>query len=598
MIARTSPAETEAPSTTFSSSTLPARCAVISFSIFIASITQIRSPSATSAPFSTATLKTVPCSGDGQRLARGAGAAAGFALALRRLAAAGAAGRGDPGDGLADHLDVEELAGDLDLVVAGDRLRALLGRGRRGGLIGGGRLEPLPVLHQVAAGLAVGPLLGGEDRLVEGDQRGQAADLVLAERAQHAPGRLLAVDVPDDQLGHHRVVHRRHLGPRFDPRVDPHPGTGRLAVGGDRARRRGEVLVGGLGVDPALDRPAAQLDLLLGDRELLAGGDQDLLADDVDAGDHLGHAVLDLDPGVHLEEEVLVADLHALDRAGAAVADRRRRVGRDPADPLAHLGVHMGARGLLDHLLVAALDRAVALAEVDHVAVRVGEHLDLDVARVLEVALDVDPVVGEELLAFARGALEGLLELVRGHRDPEALAAPAPRRLAGDRVAGFLGLLAGGLDVVGGLGRAGHDRHAGLGHDLACPRLRAHRFDRLRRRADEDDAGLGAGLGEVGVLGEESVAGVNRLGARLLRRLDDLGDVEVAFRRHGGADQERLVGLADVRGVAVDLRVDGDRADPHLLQRARDADRDLAAVCDQNLLEHHCSWPFIGGAVY
>ncbi len=68
----------------------------------------------------------------GQRLARGAGAAARFALALRRPPAAGAAGRGDPGDGLADHLDVEELAGDLDLVVAGDRLRALLGRGRRG----------------------------------------------------------------------------------------------------------------------------------------------------------------------------------------------------------------------------------------------------------------------------------------------------------------------------------------------------------------------------------------------------------------------------------------------------------------------------------
>ena len=240
---------------------------------------------------------------------------------------------------------------------------------------------------------------------------------------------------------------------------------------------------------------------------------------------------------------------------------------------------------------MAALDRAVALAEVDHVAVRVGQHLDLDVARVLEVALDVDAVVGEELLAFAAGALEGLLEVVGRHRDAEALAAAAARRLAGDRVAGFLGLLAGRLDVLGGLGRAGDDRHPGLGHDLARPGLRAHRFDRLRRRADEDDAGLGAGAGEVGVLGEEAVAGMDRLGAGLLRGLDDLGDVEVALGRHRRADQEGLVGLAHVRGVAVDLRVDGDRADPHLLQGAGDADRDLAAVGDQHLLEH-------GGAVY
>ena len=55
---------------------------------------------------------------------------------------------------------------------------------------------------------------------------------------------------------------------------------------------------------------------------------------------------------------------------------------------------------LLDQLLVAALDRAVALAEVDHVAVRVREYLHLDVPRILEVALDVDAAVGEVLLAL------------------------------------------------------------------------------------------------------------------------------------------------------------------------------------------------------
>ena len=168
----------------------------------------------------------------------------------------------------------------------------------------------------------------------------------------------------------------------------------------------------------------------------------------------------------------------------------------------------------------------------------VGKHLDLDVARVLEVALDVDAVVGEELLAFAGRALEGLLEIVRGHRHAEALAAAAARGLAGDRVAGFLGLLARRLDVRGGLGRAGHDRHPGLGHDLPRPRLRPHRVDRLRRRADEDDPGLSAGAGEVGVLGEEAVAGVDRFGAGLLRRRDDLPDVEIALGRHRRADQD------------------------------------------------------------
>ena len=141
---------------------------------------------------------------------------------------------------------------------------------------------------------------------MEGDQRGQAAGVVFAERPQHAPSRLLAIDVPDDQLGDHRVVHRRHLGATLYTGVDADAGAGGLAVGvANRARSWRELLVRRLGVDPALDRPAVQLDVLLDDRERLAGGDEDLLADDVDPADHLGHAVLDLDAGVHLEEEVL-----------------------------------------------------------------------------------------------------------------------------------------------------------------------------------------------------------------------------------------------------------------------------------------------------
>ena len=84
---------------------------------------------------------------------------------------------------------------------------------------------------------------------------------------------------------------------------------------------------------------------------------------------------------------------------------------------------------------------------------------------------------------------------------------------------------------------------------------------------------------------------MDRLGSGLLRGLDDLLDVEVALGRDRGADQEGLVGLAHVRRVAVDLRIDGDRADPHLLQGPGDADRDLAAIGYEDLLEH-------GGAVY
>ena len=194
---------------------------------------------------------------------------------------------------------------------------------------------------------------------------------------------------------------------------------------------------------------------------------------------------------------------------------------------------------------MAPLDRAVALAQVDDVPVRVGEDLDLDVARVLEVALEVDAVVREELLALARGALERFFELVLGHGDAKALAASSARGLAGDRVADLLGGLLRGFGVRRRLGRARNDRDARVLHDLARLGLRAHGLDRGGGRADEDDAGVVERHREGGVLGQEAVAGVDGLGARLLCDLDDLRDVQVALGRRGRAEEVRLVGDAD-----------------------------------------------------
>jgi hypothetical protein len=48
---------------------------------------------------------------------------------------------------------------------------------------------------------------------------------------------------------------------------------------------------------------------------------------------------------------------------------------------------------------------------MDHGAVRVRQHLDLDVPRVLEVALDVDGLVREVRLPFATGSLERAVDL-------------------------------------------------------------------------------------------------------------------------------------------------------------------------------------------
>ena len=159
-----------------------------------------------------------------------------------------------------------------------------------------------------------------------------------------------------------------------------------------------------LGVDPELDRVAADRDVGLAEPERLAGRDPDLRRHEVDPGQHLGHRVLDLDPAVDLDEvEVAVVVDEELERPDVLVAGRDDR----PDRPLAQLGPgRLGQgrrRGLLEDLLVAALDGAVALAEVDPVAVAIDRDLDLDVAVLVEPALEVERVVAERRAAPRTG---------------------------------------------------------------------------------------------------------------------------------------------------------------------------------------------------
>ena len=100
-----------------------------------------------------------------------------------------------------------------------------------------------------------------------------------------------------------------------------------------------------------------------------------------------------------------------------------------------------------------------------------------------------------------------------------------------------------------------------------------------------DVAGL-ADLGEVGALRQEPVAGMDRVGAGDLGGADDRRHVQVAVGAARRADADVLVGEADVQRVLVGLGVDGDGLDAQLAAGADHAQRDLAAVGDQDLLEH------------
>ena len=214
-----------------------------------------------------------------------------------------------------------------------------------------------------------------------------------------------------------------------------------------------------------------------------------------------------------------------------------------------------------------------------------GHQLDLDMPRLLDEALDEDTVVAERRRRLARRQREALRRLRVIPSDAHALATAAGRRLEHHGVADLVGDLDCLFLAREDAEEARDGAHPGRVGELLRLDLVAHCANGVRARTHESDA-LGLhGLGELGVLGEEAVARVNRLGTCLPNRVHDPVDAQVRVHRRGGAHAHRLVRHGHVRRPRVRLRVHGDGADAKTPRRADHAARDLATVGDQQLLE-------------
>ena len=427
----------------------------------------------------------------------------------------------------------------------------------------------------------------GRGRAARGRKRGvgRHAEQLAARRARGRAARApCARSAPVAiTFGEHRVVVGADLAcPRSTPQSTRTPAPRGLAVA--RTRPVGGEEAGGrvLGVDRApRSRGRRGATSSWPSASGSPGRDPQLLLDQVEPVDQLGDRVLDLQPRVHLEEEELAGSSavgEELDGAGADVAGTRARARPPPRRSRSRSSGVDDRRGrLLDDLLVAALQRALALAEVDDVAVGVAEHLDLDVARALEVALDEHAVVAEAGQRLAPGRGQRRLEARRRRDDAHPLAAAAGRGLDHHRVAVLAG--EGTISASAGLGAcgAGQDRHAGSRASCLAATLSPISSIASGGGPMKRSPASAHGLGEPGVLGEEAVAGMDRRAPRRARAAR-----EQRRPARGRSRSEREVGGLDVRGAGVGVacrrRPIGARAG----ERAGDPDRDLAAVGDQD----------------
>ncbi len=434
--------------------------------------------------------------------------------------------------------------------------------------------------------------------LDKGDVGRHAPDAEFTQGAVHPGNRRIGGLRMGGDLDQKTVViardHAAGIG-RAAVKADAHAGG--LAEGGDAAVIGDEIVLRVLGRDPGLQGVTVEADILLrGFASRLGQGlalsDADLRLHDVDIGDLFGDRMFDLHTRVHFDEvELTAVHIHQeFDRAGTFIIDVLADLVTQLANFFALFGAQVGGRGAFHDLLVAALDRAVALEEVVHVAMFVAQDLHLDMAGAQDHFLQVAFAIAKGRFGLAT-AFEHLFFQLFGLEDrAHAAATTAPACLEHERIADLFGLAADFIHVVAqNLGR-GDDRHTGLDRDAPRAGLVAEGAHGLGLGADEGDAVGDAGIDEIGVFAEQAIAGMDRIGTAFLRHANDLVDAEIGGDRpHAFADAIGFVRLEAVQAELVLFGENGDGTFAHLVGGAHDANGDLAPVGNQDFLEV-CHW--------
>jgi len=250
------------------------------------------------------------------------------------------------------------------------------------------------------------------------------------------------------------------------------------------------------------------------------------------------------------------------------------------------LRVHRHRGTLLHDLLMAALDGALALEQVEGVPVPVRQDLKLDMAGFLDELLEIDLVIPEGGPRLTPGRLHGFLQGGLVPHDSHSLAPPAAGRLDENRVADLRGFGSEFLDRIALGPHSGNHGDLRRHHGLPGFGFRSQKPDGLGRRPDEHDPALLALGGEPVILRQEAIPGVDGVCAGRFHGFENPVEVKIAGGRLGGTDADGLVRVAQVERLSIGLGVNGNRGNPHLPYRPQNSNRDLTPVGHQNFLEH------------
>ena len=235
------------------------------------------------------------------------------------------------------------------------------------------------------------------DILQKRDVRPNPADAELAQGPIHPLTRFPEIHSPSGHFDEQGIVvgrdRRSSVGRGA---VESYPESGGGAISMNLTIIRHEVVRGIFCGHATLESEAVPRDVALRRKthyravQCMPLSDQNLRADDVDTGDNFCDRMLHLDARIYLDEAPIAAfDIdEELDGTRVEVFRLARDSHGCSADFVANANVERNSWRHFNDLLMATLDRAVALIEMEDVPVMISKDLNFDVLGSPDIALE------------------------------------------------------------------------------------------------------------------------------------------------------------------------------------------------------------------
>ena len=244
-----------------------------------------------------------------------------------------------------------------------------------------------------------------------------------------------------------------------------------------------------------------------------------------------------------------------------------------------------GGRRLLHDLLVASLQRAVAVPDDGHAPAPVPEDLHLDMPRGRDVPLQIYARRGEVLRGDAGDPVEAVAHLVRREAGVHADSAATTGRLDHHRQSY--------ADRRGhGLVRGRQKLRPGKQGDTRFPGERPGRILRsellkLLRGGTDEHHPLGLDpASEVRVLRQEPISGMDGTGSAVLRSFEKLIDVQIRLPGGSFPDVTGIIRHRDMGGRPVGIRIHGERPHSESMDGAYYSTGDFPAIGHKHGVKH------------